>query len=173
MRPAFIAIVILTAGPAAAAPPAPLPGPVRADLAAMNTECRSYGGRPGPAPELIKSADLTGDGIADHVIDQSLYNCQGAASAMGAGQSGAAIRVYAGAPGGGAKLAYQGVVYGTKVLTTGGKARVWIDTAGYECGDRRRDVPFSDWKFCSRPLNWNAAKGAFVLAPLAEAKPIE
>jgi hypothetical protein len=173
MRPTLIAIVTLAATSAAAAPPVPLPGPVRADLAALHSECRSYGGQPGAAPELVKSADLSGDGIADHVIDQGAYNCQGAASAMGAGQSGAAIRVYAGTPGGGAKLAYQGVVYGTKILTAGGKARLWIDTAGYECGDRRRDVPFSNWKFCSRPLNWNAAKGAFVLAPLAEAKPIQ
>jgi hypothetical protein len=173
MRPALIAIAALAAGPALAAPPTPLPGPVRADIAAMNSECRGYGGRPGSAPELIKSADLNGDGVLDHLIDQNVYNCEGAASAMGAGQSGAAIRVYAGAPGGGARLAYQGTVYGTKIVTTAGKARLWIDTAGFECGDRRRDVPFSDWKFCSRPLNWNPAKGAFVLAPLAEAKPIQ
>lgn len=172
MRAAAFTLSLLVAGPALAAPPQPappLPAQVRADLAALGQECRDYGGKPGPAPELVKSADLNGDGVADHVIDQNAYNCDGAASAMGAGQSGAAIRVYAGLPGGGAKLAWQNTAYGTKVA--GG--RLWVDTAGVDCGQRAANIPFSDWKFCSRPLDWNTAKGAFVYAPLSQAKPVQ
>jgi hypothetical protein len=167
MRANLVILALVAACPASAAPP--LPAPVRADLARLGEDCRGYGGRPGPAPELVRSADLTGDGIADHVIDQNAYNCDGAASAMGSGQSGAAIRVYAGLPGGGAKLAYENTAYGTRIVG----ARLWIETAALECGQRAAGVPFSDWKFCSRPLNWNPAKGVFAYAPLSEAKPIQ
>jgi len=170
MRPALLALVVALPASALAAPPAPTPAPVRADLAALHAECRSYGGRPGASPSLLKSADLNGDGLADYVIDQGGYDCDGAASAMGAGQSGAAVRVYAGLPGGGAKLAWQNTAYGTTIATAGARARLWIDTAGFECGQRNPNLPFSAWTFCSRPLNWSAAKAAFVYAPLSEAK---
>lgn len=172
MRPALPLIVVLAASSAAAAPQPP-PGPVTADIAALNAECRSYGGRPGPAPGLLKSADLNGDGHAEHVIDQNLYNCEGAASAMGSGQSGAAIRVYASLPGGGVKLAFQTTAYGAKLAPAGGRLRLWIETTGLDCGHRNAGVPFSEQKFCSRPLAWSPAKAVFVLAPLSEAKPIQ
>jgi len=160
------------AAPAAAAPPA-LPGPVRAHLASLDSDCRSYGGRPGPMPKLVQSADLTGDGLADYVIDLNVYNCDGAASAMGAGQSGATMAVFVGAAGGQARKAYENTTYGANVVTTGGKARLWLDTAGAECGQRGANIPFSNWKFCSRALNWVPAKATFAYAPLAEAKMIQ
>jgi hypothetical protein len=173
MRPALLALLVALPASALAAPPAPAPAPVRADLAALHAECRSYGGRPGASPNLLKSADLNGDGLAEYVIDQGGYNCDGAASAMGAGQSGAAVRVYAGLAGGGAKLAWQNTAYGTSIVSAGGRARLWIDTAGFECGQRGANIPFSDIKACSRPLNWSPAKSAFIYAPLSEAKQVQ
>lgn len=169
--PALI-LIAAAAGPAAAAP-APLPVAVRAHLAELAKACREYGGRPGAMPALVQSADLTGDGLADYVVDLNVYNCEGAASAMGAGQSGAAVAVFVSGPGGVARRAYDNTTYGANIATAGGKARLWLDTAGFECGQRGANIPFSNWKFCSRPLNWNPAKGAFAYAPLVEAKPIQ
>ena len=173
MRLALLAVAALCAAPAAAAPPAPLPATVRNDLAALHAECRGYGGRPGAARDLVKTADLNGDGLADHVVDLNAYNCEGAASAMGAGQSGAAIKVYAGLLGGGAKLAFQTTAYGAKISPVGGRSRLWIETTGIDCGQRSQGVPFSDQTFCSRPLAWNPNRAVFVFAPLSEAKPIQ
>jgi hypothetical protein len=92
---------------------------------------------------------------------------------MDAGQSGAGLTVFVGAPGGQARKAYQSTTYGANVVTTGGKARLWLDTAGSECGQRGANIPFSAWKFCSRPLNWVPAKATFAYAPLAEAKMVQ
>jgi hypothetical protein len=59
-------------------------------------------------------------------------------------------------------------------LAAGGKARLWLDVGGLSCGQRNAaNIPFSNWKFCSRPLNWNAAAGTFVYAPLAQAKMVQ
>ncbi|HEY3697442.1 hypothetical protein [Phenylobacterium sp.] len=174
MRRTFLAPLLAAAAAApAAAAPAPPPPAVRAHLSELDKECRGYGGRPGSMPGLVQSADLTGDGLADYVVDLNVYNCDGAASAMGAGQSGAGLSVFVGGPGGAARRAYDNTTYGAKIVTAAGKARLWLDTAGSECGQRGANIPFSDWKFCSRPVNWNAAARAFAYAPLAEAKPIQ
>ena len=173
MRRILLILALSAAAAPAAGAPAPLPAPVRAHLAALDADCRSYGGRPGPMPKLVQSADLTGDGLADYVIDLNTYNCDGAASAMGAGQSGAAMAVFVGGPGGSARNAYQSTTYGANLVTAGGKARLWIDTGGAECGQRGANIPFSAWKFCSRPLNWIPAKATFAYAPLSEAKMIQ
>jgi hypothetical protein len=175
MRRALIPILLAagSAAPAAAAP-APLPTAVRAYLAELDKECRGYGGRPGAMPKLVQSADLNGDGQADQMIDLNVYNCDGAASAMGAGQSGAAVTVFVSDPEGAAHKAYDDTTYCAMVAAAGGRARLWLDLAGVSCGQRNAaNIPFGNWKFCSRPLNWNAATRTFVYAPLAEAKMVQ
>jgi hypothetical protein len=173
-RIAIISALVVTLQPLSAAAQASLPPELRKHLASLDGECRDYGGRPGKAPQLVKSADLTGDGRPDYVVDLNGYNCEGAASAMAAGQSGAAMVVFVSGPANSARRAFDGLTYGTKIVTGGGRSRLYLDVAGVDCGQRAAaNIPFSNWKFCSRPLNWNAAKQAFVFAPLAEAKPIQ
>jgi hypothetical protein len=173
--PLLIACSIV-AGPAAAAPISAnsLPMEIRKFVVELNNECKSYGGQPGKSSGLIKFADLTGDGLVDYVADLNAYQCQGAASAMGAGQSGAAMSIFVGGPGNTAVKVYDGLVYGTTVDKTGPRPRLYLDIAGLDCGQKNAArVAFSDIKSCSRPLDWNPAKRTFVYAPLAQARQVQ
>lgn len=172
MRP----LVLLLLAPllmGATAPTFP-PLAVRQHLAGLHAECRSYGGTPGKMSDLMKSADLTGDGLTDYVIDLNGYRCDGAASAMGAGQSGAAMAIFVSGPGNTAAKVYENTVYGVVLEKTGPKPRLYLDIAGLDCGQKNAArVAFSDIKSCSRPVDWNPAKRTFVYAPLAQARPVQ
>lgn len=153
---------------------ASLPKQLRADLAALDKLCVEAGGTPGDAPALITAADLTGDGIADYVVDLNEYVCAGAASALAAGQSGAAMTIYLGGPDNTARDVFATTSYGAAVTLSGTRPRVWLDLAGAECGQKdAASLPFSDWTFCARPLNWQKTTQSFTLAPLAEARPVD
>ena len=149
----------------------PYPVAVRQYLASLDKECRSYGGKPAPSPDLVKSADLTGDGLADPVIYLGSYICDGAASAMAAGQSGAAVTIRVAGPGGSSINAYDGLAYNATIETAGDASRVFLDIAGVDCG-QKPGVPFSDIRSCSRPLVWNAAARKFAYAPLSQARQV-
>ena len=124
------------------------------------------------SPGLIQTADLNHDGLTDYVLDLNTYNCEGAASAMGAGQSGAAISIYIGGPGNTARKVWDGLAFQAKVQGAGAQARVWLAIQGRDCGQKNAaNIPMANQKGCNRPLNWNPAKGTFAYAPLAEAKP--
>lgn len=154
--------------------PQRLPAAVQAHVAGLHKECREYGGSPGPAPDLVKSADLNGDGLADYVVNIGAYVCEGAASALAAGQSGAGVTVFAGGPGGTATQAFSDTVYAANIETKAGKAQVFMEVGGAACGQRNAaNVPFSNWTFCARPLVWNPAKRVFDYAPLSQARPIQ
>ncbi len=151
-----------------------LPMAVRKAVALANDTCREAGGAPGKSPDLVRYADLNGDGIGDYVVDWAAHDCQGAVSAMVNGQSGSMVVVLAGGPGNIAAEAYSASVYGAKIETIAGKSTLWVDVAALDCGQRNAaTMPFARWKFCSRPLAWNAARRAFVLGPLAQARPIQ
>jgi hypothetical protein len=176
MNPAaFASTLALLAATTATAQPAPAgyaPGALTRDVMALGAMCRDSGGKPGKSPGLIQQADLTGDRLTDFVLDLNTYNCEGAASAMGAGQSGGAISIYVGGPGNTARKVWEGLAFEAKVEGKGSKARVWLAIQGRDCGQRNAaNVAMADQKGCSRPLNWNPAKGTFAYAPLAEAKP--
>ena len=175
MRWIVLLFVLALSSSATAAPQAKaVPPEVRKHLAALNAECRGYGGQPGNSPGLIKVGDLTGDSAVDYVIDLNGYNCEGAASAMAAGQSGAGVAVFASGPGGAATKVYENTVYAAAIDTKGPKPRLYLDLGGVECGQKNAaKIPFSNWKFCSRPVDWNPAKRTFDLAPLAQARMIQ
>jgi hypothetical protein len=168
---AFTASLLVTA-PLVAQTPAPWPTAVRTAVAGATAVCREAGGRPGRSPELVKTADLNGDGMIDYVVDWSLYQCVGAVSAMENGQSGHTVEVLVGGPGNTAASAYGNSVYGAKVETVAGKSRLWVDVAAMDCGQNARGVPFSNWQFCSRALVWDKATREFAFAPLSQKRRI-
>ncbi|MFT3905939.1 MAG: hypothetical protein QM718_06520 [Steroidobacteraceae bacterium] len=154
----------------AAAAATDLPVEVQQHLAALDAECRSFGGVPGNAPELVRSADLTGDGVPDYLIDVNFYECEGAISAMSAGLNGSAFFVYMGLPGHAARQVYQGVAYGTHVESGWFSRRLYVDTAGKYCGQTNAaDLPTAELRGCSRPLLWKRRQQIFVFAPLHQA----
>lgn len=146
---------------------APMPAAVRAKIVEMGKICRDVGGRPGKSPDLVKTADLTGDGIADHVLQQGAFNCEGAASAMENGQSGSDVFVFASGPGNMATLAYSASVYSSEIQGQGARARLYLGVSGQLCGQRVAKS-FADQDFCLRPLNWVPARRMFVMAPMSE-----
>ncbi|WP_309644721.1 hypothetical protein [Phenylobacterium sp.] len=168
------ALVLACAAQAQAQPARPrLPAAVNAYVAELNKECRSYGGSPGSSPDLVKSADLTGDGLPDHVVSHDAYRCDGAASAMGAGQSGAYVAIFASGPGGLATKAFGDTVYGATIETKAGRSVVLMSVAGLACGQRNAaSVPFSQIKSCDRPLAWIPAKRIFDYTPMSQMRPL-
>ena len=159
----FLASLLLAPGAAAVSAP-PLPAAVKTYVGEFDTLCRDAGGKPGKHdPAMIQRGDFNGDGVADYVVNIGGYNCDGAASAIDNGQSGAAVAVFAG----GTSKAWSGSAYGASI--EGGK--LYLDTAGLDCGQRNAaSVPFSELKACSRPLVWNAASKKFVWGPLSQAR---
>ena len=147
------------------------PAALTKDVFDLAAACRDYGGKPGKSPGLIQMADLNADGLTDYVLDLNAYNCEGAASAMGAGQSGAAVSVYVGGAGNTARKVWNGLAFQAKIEGAPAKPRLWLAIQGLDCGQKdaaRRAM--ADQKGCNRPLNWNAAKSTFTYAPLAEAR---
>jgi hypothetical protein len=58
-------------------------------------------------------------------------------------------------------------------ISRGPKPRLWIDVAAQQCGQRNAaKLPFSDWQFCSRPLDWDPAKRTLVLASISEKRAV-
>jgi hypothetical protein len=167
------ALAVLTAGPAAAQPRPPgyAPASLTKDVLELHAQCRDAGGTPGKSPGLVQVADLNGDGLTDYLLDINRYNCEGAASAMGAGQSGAAVAIYVGGPGNTAQKVFSGLAFEAKVEGAAPKARVWLTIQGLDCGQRNAaSVSMANQVGCTRPLNWNSAGHTFRYAPLAEAR---
>lgn len=180
---AFVSILALTLATAAQAQPAgktrdrvipasALPSALRKSIAEDNAMCIDMGGKPGKPSKLVRFADLNGDGITDFIKDLAYYNCEGAASAMSAGQSGSAVTIFIGAPGGVAIEAYHAVVQGARLIGPPGKQRLYVGVMGPDCGQKNAArMAMVDVAVCQRPLNWKPEKKTFVLAPLSEKKP--
>lgn len=172
---AYAAAALLLSATFAWAQPAPAgyaPVALTKDVLDLGASCRDFGGKPGKSPGLIQQADLTGDGLTDFVLDLNSYNCEGAASAMDAGQGGAVVSIYVGGPGNTARKVWEGLAFQAKVERTAGRARVWLAIQGRDCGQRNAArAAMADQIGCNRPLNWSASKATFAYAPLAEAKP--
>ena len=167
------AMIALTAA-AMAAPPTPLPAEVQRYIGGFDQICRQAGGAPGNHGDLVQVVDLTGDGVPDYVVDIHGYNCLDAAGAVAAGRDGMAVAIFVGGPGGSATQAYEAITDGATVERGSARSRVYVDVGGVDCGQQNAaNLPYTDWKFCSRPLDWNAAKKTFQFAPLSQARPVE
>ena len=168
----LVAMAVATQGAPRTISPNFLPMTIRRAVDEANTMCKESGGKPGPSSKLIKFADLTGDGVTDYVMDLAYYQCDGAASALGAGQSGSAISIFVGGPNNTATKVYDAVTQGVELVSTAGKPELHVAVMGAECGQRNAQrLPMSDVAVCLRPLHWNTAKRAFVLGPLSEKRP--
>lgn len=150
----------------------PVPAAVRMQIAEMGKICREAGGRPAKSPDIMKTADLTGDGIVDYVLQQGSFNCEGAASVMENGQSGSDVYIFVGGPGNVAAKAYLASVYSSEIQGQGPRARLYVGVSGVQCGHRAAKS-FAEQDFCLRPLNWVPARRMFVLAPISEKRPIQ
>lgn len=165
------AVIVALPATAQQGPSARPPAAIAKDILDLGTACREAGGKPGRSPGMIQIADLTGDGLPDFVLDLNTYNCEGAASAVGAGQSGATISIYVGGPGATARKVFDTAAFSAKVRGAP-RQRVWLDVQGADCGQAdAASVATANLKACSRPLNWSPARGTFAYAPLREARP--
>ncbi len=167
------ALAVLTGAAASAQPRPPgyAPASVTKDVLDLHAQCRDAGGKPGKSPGLIQMGDLNGDGLTDYLVDINHYNCEGAASAMGAGQSGAVVSIYIGGPDNTAQKVYGGLAFEAKIEGAAPKVRVWLTIQGLDCGQRNAaSVSMADQVGCTRPLNWDPSKHTFRFAPLAEAR---
>lgn len=168
-----LALIALTAA-AMAAPPAPLPPEVLRYIGGFDQICRQAGGIPGNHGELVQVVDLTGDGVSDYVVDIHSYNCLDAAAAVSAGRDGMAVAIFVGGSGGSATKVYEAITDGATLDRGGARPRLYVDVGGVDCGQQNAStLPYTDWTFCSRPLDWNAKKKTFEFAPLSQARPIE
>jgi hypothetical protein len=146
-----------------------LPMEIRRAVNEVNGLCKDSGGTPGKSSKLIKFIDLNGDGLTDYVMDLGVYDCQGAASAVSAGQSGSAVTIFIGGPSNTAKAVYHAVAQGVDLVTTAGKPRLYVGVMGADCGQKNAaKKAMVDVEVCMRPLNWKADTQTFVLAPLSE-----
>lgn len=147
-----------------------LPIEVERYVAEQARFCRKVGGVPGDNPKLVTSVDLNGDDVPDYIVDLGHYDCEGAVSAIG-GQLGQPVTIFIGTKDHSAYEAFRGLSLGVTVEASGGSSRVYLVVQGAACGQAlTADTPISDWKSCSRQLDWNAATRSFSLAPLEQVR---
>lgn len=171
---AAAAIILETAAVAAPPSTAGLPSEVRSYVQDLNERCRRAGGTPSESPRLVRSVDLTGDRRLDYVVDDGGYVCVNAISIMSAGHNGAAVSIFVGVQGGGAIRAYDGYSHGVTIASHHGRPRATLIVGALNCGQPSDPArPFSEWWFCSRPLEWDARNKRFAFAPLIQTERID
>ena len=168
----LVAACAVLAAPAAGQARSPkLPPQVQRELMSMVKDCRDAGGKPGKSPGALVVADLTGDGVADFVIDQSKFNCEGNASLF-SGTAGSGVMIYTGTAKGPAIKVFDGMVYEVKVDRSASPAIVKLAVAGKACGQRGAKS-HAEEEACWRPLAWNAPKKKMEFAPLSRIEPFK
>ncbi len=172
--------LVLFAGCVAWAGPAPgqtgkprLPMQVQRELASMVKDCRAAGGKVGKSPGLLTIAELTGDAVADYIIDQSAFNCEGNASLF-SGSGGSELIIFAGTAKDQAAKVFQQGVFEVKVDKSVSPAIVKVAVAGVLCGQRvTKNISHADEKPCWRPLEWSAARKKMGFAPVSKIEPMK
>ena len=174
MRLPAVALCLFALAAPAAAAPSSLPPDVQRYVAQFDQICRQAGGSPGNHTGMITVVDLTGDGQPDFVIDIHNYNCLDAPASVAAGRDGMAVAIFVTGSGGSAFKAFEAITDGATVEQQGSRSRVYLDVGGVDCGQQNAaSLPYTEWKFCERPLDWNAMKKTFQFAPVSQARPVE
>lgn len=180
-RVAMLALLVLLLGDAhaQASPQAlaqaakKLPQVVQQALGEMMKDCKEAGGKPAKSPGLLTVADLTGDGLPDFVIDQGVFNCEGAASLF-SGSGGSQMSVYVGTPNGQASAAFGAGAFGVKVDKDAKPARLLVMVGGPLCGQRvTAKTARSDMKSCWRPVVWDDRARKMQFAPVSQIQPVQ
>jgi hypothetical protein len=156
--PVLAALIAATAaGQVVGQSAAKAPPQVQRELASMMKDCRDAGGKPGKSPGAYVVADVTGDRIADYIIDQGQLNCEGALPYVGSG--GSQVIIYAGTSSGQAVKVFEHGVMEIKVDKGKTPATVKVVVGGPLCGQRvTKNTPRSAMKNCWRPLVWSSAR---------------
>ncbi len=128
-----LALLLFGAGGAAAQS---LPPPMSTQQAEWFAECRSYGGRPTAGPEFVTTEDLNGDGQPDYILSVNSIGCEGAASALCAGQA-CPLAVYLSGPSG-YRRAYLNNVHGWELVRTTTPPQIEMMWLPSHCGQRPR-----------------------------------
>lgn len=153
--------------------PPKLPPQVQRQLMAAIKICRDAGGKPGASPEFLIVADLTGDKIADFVIDEASLNCEGGGSAN-AGTAGGQLAIFVGVGKGQAAKVFEQGVLGVKVDKSISPASIKVAVGGALCGQSAsKKAAMSEMKTCWRPVQWNASRRRMEFAPLSQIEPMK
>lgn len=135
MRRASITLLLLLLTMTAAAAQS-LPAPVAAARNELFAECRGFGGRPSAAPEFITAEDLNGDGQPDYILSVTGLRCDGAASALCAGEACPLHVFLSGA--GGLRRAYAENVHGWEIDRASAPPALRVMWLASHCGQRPR-----------------------------------
>lgn len=150
-----------------------LPALVAKHVSDMAGECRESGGKPRPSPDLLHVVDLTGDGLPDYVIHNGAFICEGAASLF-SGSGGSSMAVYVGTPDRQAFAAFGSGTFGVTIepaTRPGQPPTLLVEVGGPLCGQRVTDnTPRSSYKYCQRPVLWNAATRKMDYAPVSKVR---
>ena len=148
------------------------PSAVQNEIAEMIADCRAVGGTP-PAPqEFLFTADLTGDGLPDHVISWGDFYCDGAASLF-SGSGGSNVAVYVAGPERQASLGFESTAFEVKIEKASGGAELWLMVQGRLCGqDVTRDMSHAEEEFCWRAVAWDPKARKMEFADLSEIRPV-
>ena len=138
----------------------------------MRASCKEIGTPGDPSNDFVQSADFNGDGLADWVLDQRAYYCEGAASLFGGGTGGAQTIVWAGLPGGVLSESFVHGNYGIEIAVRHGRSVLFFQVGGPLCG-QSEDVSRGEMIGCLRPLAWNARQQVFEFAPLSQIEPLK
>jgi hypothetical protein len=150
-----------------------LPLTVQREIAEMEKICREAGGKPANSPGLLTVTDLTGDGLPDFVIDQGVFNCEGAVSLF-AGSGGSQMSVYVGDSTGQASKVFDSGSFGIKIDKTQTPAKVLVMVGGHMCGqEMTATTPRSDLKSCWRSVDWNEKTKKMQFVPVPQVLQIQ
>lgn len=155
----------------AAAQRASYPPAMQTALNEARQMCAEVGGLPFSATNAIETRDLNGDGVADFVVRDGQYNCQGAAS-LYTGNSEGGIMVFDGANRAANAVPFSSPVIMHYVDTTGPRPTLVLVLGGQFCGaPPARSRAEAASVLCERPVAWNAAARRFELTPMAQRRP--
>jgi len=133
--------------------------------------CADAGGLPFNATNAIESRDLNGDNVADFVVRDGLYHCQGAAS-LYAGNSEGQIMVFDGANRAANAAPFVSPVIMHVIDTAGPRPMLVLVLGGQFCGaPPARSRAEAASVLCERPVAWNATARRFDLTPMTQRRP--
>lgn len=141
----FCAAVVLSTAPALAA------DPVAAILDAARAGCASYENGRFDAGDAVTSIDLTGDGVPDHVVDESRFTCSSAAS-MYCGSGGCMLHAVVGQD----SWRFQAEAW--RVIDWDGQPIILIARDGGWCGGTGAQI-------CYEAVSWSHGDMLSVMAP--------